>query len=149
MPNMDFFVSYFLELLGRNLPALIVLVICASVTLSQWQRHPPSARWAFIAFVWFVVTDLLAIAWYAIGAPLLLADRPDPRLEEAFYSLVLSCCEGLGYVFFLFALNAARTPYRPPSFYDDFIDDTRMPPTPPDGSFTPQMPRDQAEKPNE
>jgi hypothetical protein len=126
----DFLLVQFREMLGRNLPAVVVLLVCAVATLVQWRRHPPSARWAFFAFVWFLVTDLLAIFWFSIGAILLLHDNPQAREQEALGTVALSFMEAFGYLFFLAALNAARTPYRPRDYFNDFPEDDLPQPKP-------------------
>ena len=50
--------------------------------------------------------------------------------------MTLSCFEGLAYVFFMLAINAARYPYRPPHFYDQFTEDDDRPRTPLDERTT-------------
>ncbi|MSQ95967.1 MAG: hypothetical protein EXR98_15625 [Gemmataceae bacterium] len=124
----DVLFAHFREMLGRNLPALLVLVICALVTLVQWRRHPPAARWAFVGFVWFIITYLVIIAWSTIGRHIILAGAEDPEAEEQLYAMALSCIEGLGYLLLLGAVNAARTPDRPSHFYDDHTDEDSPPP---------------------
>lgn len=120
--NVDIFEQVFLELLGINLPALIVLVLAMVVTLSQWRRHPPAARWAMLGFAWMFCIYLLAILWHSFLSHMVLG-LPRAFEDEAPYLMGLSCCEGLGYLFLLLALNAARTPYRPRLYLDDFDDD--------------------------
>ena len=140
------FLPYFVHLLGVNLPALIVLILCAMLTIANWRRHPPSARWALVAIVWLVFTYLLAITFYTFGS-LVIMDGGQGSSQTP-YILALSCCEGLGYVFFMFAINAARTPYRPPQFYDD-LDSTDAAPPPSDGSFTAEEPRRRPQLPDD
>ncbi len=125
--NFDALFVQFRELLGKNLPGLIVLVVCALVTIVQWRRHPPSARWAFSAFTWFLIVNLVAIAWYTIGYHMLLAGVEEPDAPAALITMGLSCLEGLGYLLFLGAVNAARVPYRPSHFYDDFAEEALPP----------------------
>ncbi|MBI3823685.1 MAG: hypothetical protein HY289_13530 [Planctomycetes bacterium] len=106
--------------LGYNLPALIALIVGMVVTQAAWHRHPPAARWAMLAFVWMFISYLLAICWYSFGI-LLILDLD--IVDQGPILMVLSCCEALGYIFFIIALNTARTPYRQPSVYDQFRDD--------------------------
>jgi hypothetical protein len=120
--------SVFLQNLGYNLPAMIVMVVGMVWTRATWQRHPPAARWAMTAFVWMFITYVLAIIWQSFGI-MFLAQNNLPLDEQTPYLTALSCCEALGYVFFLLALNAARYPYRPPHFYDQFTEDDDPPRT--------------------
>jgi hypothetical protein len=117
----DILIQYFITRTLRNLPALITLGVCAMIVLSQWQRHPRMARWALFAFLWFLTTDLLALFWYTIGIEQFLMENPnaDVAAASAMSETVLSCLEAFGYVLVMLALNAARTPYRPPEFFDD------------------------------
>src|SRR5437016_4846472 len=112
--NFDFFLQRFLVRLVRNLPALIALVLCAAMMLSQWRRHPRSAFRAALAFGWFLFADLLALFWYTIGIRLLEAEFGHDQEVESYSETVLSCLEAVGYVLVVLALNAARVPYRPP-----------------------------------
>ena len=115
--NFDFFYASFLKQLTINLPALILLIVCAALTFTFWQRHPPAARRLMFALIWMIGADLLAIAWHSFGFFLMFPDRH--RGDETPFLLSLSAMEGLGYVWFLLAVNAARVPYRSDSFYDD------------------------------
>jgi len=123
----DFVVFTFVEMVVRNLPALVMLVICAIVSWTQWQRHPASARWALFAFLWFLAVDFVIITWISVR-DLVLANNPRAQLDDLLYGMVLSSLEALGFLFFLFAVNAARTPYRPRTFFDEFTDDDPPPP---------------------
>jgi hypothetical protein len=125
----DFVVVHFLELAVRNLPALVMLAICAIVTWSQRQRHPTSARWAFFAFAWFLAVDFIIIGWYSIRI-FVLANDAHAEITDLISGMVLSCMEALGFLFFFLAVNAARTPYRPRTFFDDFGDDDPPPKAP-------------------
>jgi hypothetical protein len=113
--------SIFLQHLGYNLPAMIVMVVGMVWTHTTWQRHPPAARWAITAFVWLFITYVLAIIWYSFGSMFLAQNNLPP--DQTPYLTALSCCEALAYVFFMLALNAARYPYRPPHYYDQFTED--------------------------
>jgi hypothetical protein len=144
----DFMLAEFIGRLKRNSPALIVLVLCAMMTLAQWRRHPRAAFRAALAFAWFLGTDLLALAWYTSGIFFVLAEIPHVKEVEAFGETTLSCLEALGYVFVLLALNAARTPYRPPEYYD-LGDDDERPRDSQEGTFTPEAARRPDEKPKE
>ncbi|MBI2808539.1 MAG: hypothetical protein HYX68_26425 [Planctomycetes bacterium] len=110
------------EMFLINLPALIALAIGIGVTLSQWRRHPPAARWALLGFGWLFCIYLLAICWHSFLSHLVLG-LPRALEDERPYLMAMSCCEALAYFFFLFAINAARTPYRPPFYFDDFDDE--------------------------
>jgi hypothetical protein len=123
--NPDILFAIFLRNLGINLPALCALVIAVMVTYANWHRHPTVARWAMLAFVSRIFSDLLNIAWHSFGFFLILPNAPWLADNEVGLLMVLSGLEALGYVFMLCALNAARTPYRRPLFYDDFLDDDR------------------------
>src|SRR5215470_16666003 len=105
-----FILNDFLEVLGCNMPALIMLVIGMGVTWMNWQRHPRVARWAMLAFVWLLFTDLAAIFWMRVGILLFFPNIGPRDPEEVFSMSILSSFEALGYVFFLLALNAARKP---------------------------------------
>ena len=117
--NFDALTPIFLKTLGFNLPAMIAMIVGMVWTYATWQRHPPAARWATIAFVWMFITYVLAICWQTFG-PMFLLQNNLPIAEQTPYLLALSCCEALGYFFFMVALNAARYPYRPPQFYEHF-----------------------------
>jgi hypothetical protein len=143
---MDVLLENFVGKIVRNAPALIVLIICAMMMLSQ-RRHPRAAFRAALAFAWFLCTDILAIFWYSAGILLIDPELRHLRALETSGEFILSCCEGLGYIFFVFALNAIRTPYRHP-FFDDFDEDEKRQPKTEDGSFT-TAPRRPEEKPNE
>lgn len=136
--NLDFFYARFLNLITINLPALIGLVLCSALTWIYWHRHPPAARRLLFALIWMIVTDLLAICWHSFGIFLVFRDLR--HADETPWLLVLSGMEGLGYVWFLLAVNAARMPYRAPhSYYDDDVDvdprpDRAEAPTPPSDS---------------
>jgi hypothetical protein len=124
--NPDVLINLFIRNLTNNLPAMIVMVVGIVWTYSNWHRHPPAARWAMLAFVWMLFTNLLAITWYSFGILLLL------HLEMGFdrqwpFLVTLSCFEGLAYIFFMRAIGAAWMPYRPPSFYDQFNEDEDRP----------------------
>ncbi len=119
---MDFLLADFLEALGCNLPALIMLVVGMAVTYSNWQRHPAAARWAMLGFAWLFCNDIAAIAWMRIGIQIVFPNIMPNDPEEVLSMTVLSCGEGVGYFFLLLALNAARTPHRPRSAYDEFDD---------------------------
>jgi hypothetical protein len=126
--NMDMLIADSLEVLGCNMPALIMLIVGISVTFANRQRNPKAARWAMLGFGWLFCTDIAAIAWMRFGIffffPGIIADDP----EQVISMVVLSCCEGLGYFFFLFALNAAFSSHRPRGPYDEFDDiDIRRP----------------------
>jgi hypothetical protein len=121
--NIEFLLADFFEGLGCNLPALIMLVVGMAVTYSNWQRHPAAARWAMLGFGWLFVTEIASIAWQRIGIELVFPNFIPNDPEEILTLTVVSCCKGLGYLFFLLALNAARTPYRPRSAYDEIGDD--------------------------
>lgn len=135
--------AFFLLTLGYNLPAMIALVVGMTWTRATWQRHPPAARWAVTAFVWMFITDVAAITWYSFGSIFLEQNNLPP--DQIPYLTALSCCEALGYVFFMLALNAARYPYRPSEYYEDLGDDNERPRGSQDGAFTteaPQRPQD-------
>lgn len=136
--NVDLLLTVFFETLGINLPAQLVLLVGISVTYSNWHRHPIVARWAMLAFVSRLANDLLAISWHTYAQVF----RP-PWLGDYYFAslFALSCGEAIGYVLFLAALNAARTPYRPARFFDDDTDDEPRPPTSADGAFTGEPPR--------
>jgi hypothetical protein len=113
-----------LQVIACNGPALLMLIIAMIVTYSNWQRHPAAARWAFTGFAWLFAVDVIAIVWHRVGIILVFPNVVGPNDPEEIGSMVvLSCGEALGYVFFLLALNAARTPYRPRSTYDEHDDD--------------------------
>jgi hypothetical protein len=118
----------FFKNVGTNLPAMIVMIIAMGWTHATWHRHPRAARWAMLALVWMFITYLLAICWYSFGILFLLHNNL-PLDDQTPYLMALSCCEGLGYVFFMLALNAARYPYRPPQYYDQFTEDDDRPRT--------------------
>jgi hypothetical protein len=120
--NIDMLLADFFEVLGCNMPALIMLVVGMGVTYSNWQRHPAAARWAMLGFGWLFCTDIAAIAWHRIGLLLIFPNVLPNDPEEVLSMTVLSCCEGLGYLFLLLALNAVRTPHRPRSAYDEHDD---------------------------
>lgn len=112
----------FLRTLSYNVPAMMAIVAGMVWTYSNWHQHPPAARWAMFAFVWMFITYLLAIFWYSIGIVIFLQnnfgfDDQQPIL------MTLSSFEAFGYLLFMIALNAARYPYRPRSFYDDIVED--------------------------
>jgi hypothetical protein len=131
----------FIGKMQRNAPALIVLVICAMMMLSQRRCHPRAALRAALAFAWFLLTDILAIAWYSAGIFLVVGDIRDLRALETFGETILSCFEALGYILFLFALSAARTPYRPSEYYDDLGEDNEHPRGSQDGASTIEAPQ--------
>lgn len=121
--NLDILISDCFESLGCNMPALIMLVIGLAATYANRQRHPRAARWAMLAFAWFIGTDLIAIVWQRAGILLFFPNIMPNDPEELLSMLVLSTFEGLGYLFVLLALNAARMPHRPRTVYDEFSDD--------------------------
>ena len=137
----DLMLAEFLGRIQRNSPALIVLVICTMMMLAQRRRHPCAALWAALAFAWLLFTDLLAIGWYSAGIFFVFAKIPHPREVEAFGETILSCFEALGYILFLFALSAARTPYRPSEYYDDFDEDNERSRGSQDGAFITESPQ--------
>ena len=114
--NQDIFLARFFELLTINLPALILLILCIAVTLTVAHRHPPAARWVLFALVWMFVTDMLAIVWHSW---LVFVFLREGFRDQTPFLWVLSSMEGLGYVLFLVGVNRARTPHRPPQYYDD------------------------------
>ncbi|MBI1832350.1 MAG: hypothetical protein HYR84_12980 [Planctomycetes bacterium] len=127
--NLDALIVNFFRNVGINVPALAMLVIGIVVTQANRHRHPDAARWALAGFILRLCTDLVGICWHSVGFFLLIPNIPwlgDHELELLF---VLSCLEALAYLFFLIALNAIRTPYRTPQYYDDF-DDDKPPPGP-------------------
>jgi hypothetical protein len=125
--NLDVLFNEFYKLLVYNLPAMVVIVAGIIWVNMSWQRHPPAARWAMLAFVWMLITYLLAICWHSFGILFLLRNNL-PLDEQTPYLMTLSCFEALSYVFFMLALNAARYPYRPPQYYDHFAEDEEPPP---------------------
>jgi hypothetical protein len=137
----DFMLAEFFGRIQRNSPALIVLVLCAMMMLAQRRRHPRAALWAALAFAWLLFTDLLAIGWYTAGIFFVFAKIPHPREVEAFGETILSCFEALGYILFLFALSAARTPYRPSEYYDDLGEDNEHPRGSQDGASAIEAPQ--------
>jgi hypothetical protein len=120
--NIDMLLADFFEVLGCSMPALIMLVVGMGVTYSNRQRHPAAARWAMFGFAWLFGTDIVAIAWQRVGILVFFPNVLPNDPEEVLSMTVLSCSEGLGYLFLLLALNAARTPHRPRSAYDEFDD---------------------------
>ncbi len=126
--NMDMLIADFFEVLGCNMPALLMLVVGMVVTFANRQRHPKAARWAMLGFGWLFCTDIAAIAWQRVGILILFPNVLPDDPEEVLSMAALSCCEGLGYVFFLLALMAAFTPHRARGAYDEFDDiDIRRP----------------------
>ena len=127
----DFFIARFFEVLLINLPALILIVLCTAMTITLARRHPPAARWMLFAFVWVLITYALALLWHSWLIFLVVPRDRFPQGQIP-YLWVLSTMEGLGYVFFLLAVNRARVPYRPADYYDDHVDDDpRRPHDPP------------------
>ena len=126
--NADALTSVFIRHLNYNLPAMIVMISGLVWTIMSWRRHPPAARWALAAFIWMLITYLLAICWYSFGILFLLHNEL-PLNEQTVYIMALSCCEGVGYLLFILALNSARYPYRPPQYYDHFPEDDEPPRT--------------------
>ncbi len=120
--NIDFLLADFFEGLGCNMPGLIMLVVGMGVTYSNWQRHPAVARWALLGFVWLFVTEIGSIAWQRVGMELFFPNFLPNDPEEILTVLVLSFAKGIGYFFFLLAVNAARGPQRPRSAYDESDD---------------------------
>jgi hypothetical protein len=120
--NMDLLIADFFEVLGCNMPALLMLVVAMGVIFGNRQRHPVAARWAMLGFGWLLCTDIVGLAWLHFGIfmafPGVALDDPEEVLSLA----ACSCCEGLGYLFLLLALKAAFTPYRPRPTYDEFDD---------------------------
>ncbi len=125
---MDLLIADLFELLGCDMPALIMLMIGMIVTYANRHRHPKAARWALLGFAWHFGTDIAAIAWMRFGIFIVFPGVMHDDPEEVFSMVALSCSEGLGYLFFLLALNAAFTPHRPRGAYDEFDDiDIRRP----------------------
>src|SRR5947209_8488838 len=88
-----------IRLLEYNLPAMVAMIAGMVWTNATWHRHPPAARWTMLAFVWMFFTYLLAIGWHTFGVWLLLHNNLLD--DETPYLMALSCCEALGYVFFM------------------------------------------------
>jgi hypothetical protein len=125
--NLDAGIPVFFQLIGYNLPAMIAMLAGMVWINATWQRHPPAARWAMIGFAWMFLTYVLAIVYHSFGRLFLPHDINAGRDDAAPYLVALSCCEALAYLFFLLALNAARYPYRPPQYYDQFAEDDDRP----------------------
>src|SRR5476651_2140007 len=126
MDEFDFLFSEFLKLIGINLPSMIALVVAIGATWTFWNRHPPAARRLLFALFWMLGTNVLACAWHTFGVALLL-ERQRIHVDQYPYLLILSSMEGLGYIFFLIAVNVARVPYRSPQYYDYLADDEKPP----------------------
>ena len=122
--NMDMLIANFFEVLGCDMPALVMLVVGMGVIYANWQRHPKAACWAILGFGWLLCTDVVGIAWLQFGIHVVFPGDPEEVLSLATFS----CCEALGYLFFLLALTAAFTPHRPRGTYDEIDDiDIRRP----------------------
>ncbi|MBM3993110.1 MAG: hypothetical protein FJ303_02980 [Planctomycetes bacterium] len=125
--NLDPLFTLFLEIAGVNVPTMVMLVIAMVITYSNRFRHPDVARWAMFGFATHFGTACLRILLVTIGFPILGAWFPwilSYRLEILFGT---SCLQAVGYIFLLIALNAARSPYHPSQFYDDFEEDKPPP----------------------
>ncbi|HZZ77956.1 MAG TPA: hypothetical protein VFE62_05540 [Gemmataceae bacterium] len=117
-----FLLEDLIEVLGCNMPALIMLIVGMSVTWTNWNRHPPAARWAMLAFIWLFCTDVGSILWMRMGIVVVFPNIAPHGPEEVLSMAILSCCEATGYIFFLLALNAVRKPHRPRTDYDELDD---------------------------
>ena len=124
--NFDALIPVFFKTLVYNLPAMLAMIVGMVWVNMSWQRHPPAARWAMLAFAWMFITYILAICWHSFGILFLLRNNL-PLEEQTPYLMALSCFEALSYLFFILALNAARYPYRPPQYYDHFAEDEEPP----------------------